>query len=107
MKAKEIELSGRSYKLTRKALVRDAYERYLHCCDEKLRDVYGRYSDEKEKAYEKCKKFYKDNSKEEIHARILSHCSNFFTCGAVIILEDGSAYFVYDTPSNKYVMKIK
>lgn len=85
-------------------IVRDAYARYRRADKKHLWQVYGRWSDAKQDAWEECFKECEDNNGEDF--RIISHNQNEFTCGYVFE-KDGTKYFRYHTARHERTMEIK
>lgn len=80
------------------------YRRYQRTANEKLSDVYGRYSSEKEKAYNYCKELqYKYNGER---FRILSSNTCIFTVGFTGYI-DGIKHFFYITPTYDRAMPLE
>ena len=80
------------------------YERWCDSNYTTLREVYGRWSGEKERAYKAC--LEKCSDMNGWNFRIVSHNSWMFTVGWLYRNEEGKNMFWYETPSNSYTWAI-
>ena len=89
---------------TVKDLARE-HRRYVCSDDETLRDVYGRYSSAKDKAYRYCSDLFEQMGGECF--RIVSANTFQFTVGFEFNSDDGKRYFAYITKTYDYVMPLE
>jgi len=92
------------YKVENTKIVRNAYASYRMSDKVRLHEVYGSWSDEKEKAWNECYKECEENNGKNF--RIISYGTWFFSCGYVFECE-GKEYFRYHTAYNARTMEIK
>ena len=75
-----------------------AYERYQRSTDYTLNSVYGSFSYDKMRAFERCEDVMKNH--KGFSLKIISHNTFMFTCGFEFFDENGKRFFCYITPSN-------
>lgn len=81
------------------------HKRYVFSDDVELRDVYGRYSDAKRKAYKRCRELFESVGGECFN--IVSANTFQFTVGFEFEdRETGDRYFAYITRCYDYAMKL-
>lgn len=83
----------------------DVYNRYIWSDDTQLRDVYGRYSDKKARAYEYCRNLMLKYNGYNFY--IISYNTFMFTCG--FMFHDPATdelMFAYITPTYNYCSTI-
>lgn len=83
----------------------DVYQRYTYSDDTQLRDVYGRYSDKKARAYDYCRNLMLKYDGYDF--RIISYNTFMFTCG--FMFHDPATnelMFAYITPTYNYCSTI-
>ena len=72
------------------------YEWYKNSTAKTLRDVYGRWSNKKQEAYEDCISFMESLNGHDL--KIIGHNCDMFSVGFEYT-ENGLNYFVYITPT--------
>lgn len=88
--------------MTRTEHEKDIYNAYFKSTATSLNDVYGRFSDKKRDAWNRCIALadeYAETCAFVGDVRVLSHNGWIFTAGFVAVNADGTPFFVHITPT--------
>lgn len=102
---KTIDINGHNFRVIGSNSPRR--ERYIDAYSKSnahtLRDVYGKFSDEKDRAYIRCVEMFRDL--DGMCLRIIGYNTCFFTVGFTVN-HDGAHYLVVITVGHDYIIKL-